>query len=310
MKVSVTLSVTTEIECRESVVTDSEFFRGYSFVRYLSKRHLLLETTYWDGGLVGEWPRDHSIKLIRLRICKRPRVLTFNICSNVVFPALSRPRNKSFACLLSRPRDERTSQTGWRAMSAYCFQDGMLKIKQTYTNLSSTSWIVSLEVWIADVEICDRLLRMMAIEDSALESCSIWICITRWQVESMWSFFGNQEILPPTSYLPRDSLLHTSAYVSRKTSYSSSIPIHNGPDLTGRYDRTLMTSISPHTARLSCILMSTYQRHLPLDQERAMVKERYSGADSFPDLSFGRSYPPEASSVDDFPCIIQSLVPP
>lgn len=71
-----------------------------------------------------------------------------------------------------------------------------------------------------------------------------------------------------------------------------------------------MTSISPHTARLSCILMSTYQRHLPLDQERAMVKERYSGADSFPDLSFGRSYPPEASSVDDFPCIIQSLVPP
>lgn len=34
---------------------------------------------------------------------------TFNMCSRVVFPALSRPRNSSFACLLSKPREERTS---------------------------------------------------------------------------------------------------------------------------------------------------------------------------------------------------------
>lgn len=36
---------------------------------------------------------------------------TFNMCSRVVLPALSRPRNSSFACLLRRPRDARTSQT-------------------------------------------------------------------------------------------------------------------------------------------------------------------------------------------------------
>ena len=36
---------------------------------------------------------------------------TFNMCNRVVFPALSRPRNRSFACLLSRPKEARTSQT-------------------------------------------------------------------------------------------------------------------------------------------------------------------------------------------------------
>lgn len=36
---------------------------------------------------------------------------TFNICSNVVLPALSRPRKRSLACLLRSPREARTSQT-------------------------------------------------------------------------------------------------------------------------------------------------------------------------------------------------------
>ena len=44
------------------------------------------------------WPRD-------------PVPLTFNMCNNVVFPALSSPRKRSLACLLRRPRDARTSQT-------------------------------------------------------------------------------------------------------------------------------------------------------------------------------------------------------
>ena len=37
--------------------------------------------------------------------------LTFNICNSVVFPALSRPKNRSFACLFISPRAERVSQT-------------------------------------------------------------------------------------------------------------------------------------------------------------------------------------------------------
>ena len=38
-------------------------------------------------------------------------LLTFNICSKVVLPALSRPRKRSFACLLSSPREARRSKT-------------------------------------------------------------------------------------------------------------------------------------------------------------------------------------------------------
>jgi len=33
----------------------------------------------------------------------------FSMCSRVVFPALSSPRNRSLACLLTKPREERTS---------------------------------------------------------------------------------------------------------------------------------------------------------------------------------------------------------
>lgn len=36
---------------------------------------------------------------------------TFSMCSSVVFPALSKPKNRSLACLFISPRDERTSQT-------------------------------------------------------------------------------------------------------------------------------------------------------------------------------------------------------
>jgi hypothetical protein len=43
---------------------------------------------------------------------------TFNICNSVVFPALSRPRNRSFACLFISPRAERVSQTVVRSISA------------------------------------------------------------------------------------------------------------------------------------------------------------------------------------------------
>lgn len=36
---------------------------------------------------------------------------TFNICNSVVFPALSRPRNRSLACLFKSPKDASVSQT-------------------------------------------------------------------------------------------------------------------------------------------------------------------------------------------------------
>lgn len=41
----------------------------------------------------------------------RPEGCTFNMCSSVVLPALSRPRKRSLACLLRSPSEARTSQT-------------------------------------------------------------------------------------------------------------------------------------------------------------------------------------------------------
>jgi len=38
------------------------------------------------------------------------KLLTLSMCSRVVLPALSRPRKRSLACLLSSPNDARTSQ--------------------------------------------------------------------------------------------------------------------------------------------------------------------------------------------------------
>lgn len=37
-------------------------------------------------------------------------VRTLSMCSNVVLPALSRPRNSNLACLLRRPKEASTSQ--------------------------------------------------------------------------------------------------------------------------------------------------------------------------------------------------------
>jgi hypothetical protein len=50
-------------------------------------------------------------KLLSTYISGYQARLTFNICNSVVFPALSRPKNRSFACLFISPRAERVSQT-------------------------------------------------------------------------------------------------------------------------------------------------------------------------------------------------------
>ena len=67
---------------------------------------------------------------------------TFNMCSRVVFPALSSPRNRSFACLFNKPRDASTSQTRFKQrvvnrspkQSRCSSWEGW----RAYTNLSST----------------------------------------------------------------------------------------------------------------------------------------------------------------------------
>ena len=51
-------------------------------------------------------------------------VPTFNICNKVVFPALSRPRNRSLACLFRSPKEARVSQTIGRELSVCCSKTG------------------------------------------------------------------------------------------------------------------------------------------------------------------------------------------
>jgi len=46
-------------------------------------------------------------------------LLTLSMCSRVVLPALSRPRKRSLACLLSSPNDARTSQNHLNNVSIF-----------------------------------------------------------------------------------------------------------------------------------------------------------------------------------------------
>ena len=83
---------------------------------------------YWDATWVLGERLDHSKYSVRgtvQRLSFPPKFVlvfltatkhrkegyTFSICSSVVLPALSKPRNRSLACLLSSPREARTSQT-------------------------------------------------------------------------------------------------------------------------------------------------------------------------------------------------------
>lgn len=74
--------------------------------RYVNHDYKMSGESHLDVESEIELQVGHS-KEISLRALQ---INTFNICKSVVLPALSRPRNKSFACLLRRPRDERTSQ--------------------------------------------------------------------------------------------------------------------------------------------------------------------------------------------------------
>ncbi len=57
-----------------------------------------------DGHAIILSPSDNALFL-------KPLLLTLSMCSSVVLPALSRPRNSSLACLFIKPSDARTSQT-------------------------------------------------------------------------------------------------------------------------------------------------------------------------------------------------------
>lgn len=73
----------------------------------------------------------------------------FSMCRSVVFPALSRPRKSSFACLLARPREARRSKTRWRHQRRVrCGDSAVLRTtrrRNTYT-CGDVSFIVSVAV--------------------------------------------------------------------------------------------------------------------------------------------------------------------
>lgn len=54
---------------------------------------------------------DPPTSVVRIPEESGTSLLTFNMWSSVVFPALSSPRKRSFACLFMSPRDASTSQT-------------------------------------------------------------------------------------------------------------------------------------------------------------------------------------------------------
>jgi hypothetical protein len=71
---------------------------------------------------VSGWGAHHkSASLLHVRKSKDVRV-TLSMFINVLFPALSRPRNRSLAFLLSKPKDIRTSQNQLRLILAYALR--------------------------------------------------------------------------------------------------------------------------------------------------------------------------------------------
>jgi hypothetical protein len=129
-----TLLMSTKIECRELDVANGQFLRCYSRVSRCA-RACASQPKILRGVLTGMESRlenSDSVVLrkeayqrvsISIQACplmtmpcveprqKNPPHHTFNMCNNVVFPALSRPRNRSFACLFRSPKDARVSQT-------------------------------------------------------------------------------------------------------------------------------------------------------------------------------------------------------
>jgi hypothetical protein len=73
----------------------------------------------------------------------------FSMCRSVVFPALSRPRKSSFACLLARPREARRSKTRWPYQRRVLCGDSVVLMDTwrltTYTCLDiSFEWFVDM----------------------------------------------------------------------------------------------------------------------------------------------------------------------
>jgi len=129
-----TLLMSTQVESREFNVANGKFFGCWMLSIYA---HVLaascasdweqltrVKSRLEDGDSVilhgsqyqpcASHPRracQSSMQTADLEDYERIHQRTFNICNSVVFPALSRPRNSSFACLFRSPSDARVSQT-------------------------------------------------------------------------------------------------------------------------------------------------------------------------------------------------------
>lgn len=133
-RVSLTLLVTTKIEGREAVVADGQLLGGRVCGRLQDGDTVVLLNVLSANSPIQQFKflpcyiqasgsvEQHSATRLG-PCCQRnstkarfslPELntnarLTFNMCSSVVLPALSRPRNRSLACLLRRPSEARTS---------------------------------------------------------------------------------------------------------------------------------------------------------------------------------------------------------
>jgi hypothetical protein len=123
---SLTLLVTTQIEGGEAVVADGKLLRSRVCGRLKDGDTVILvipvpvsnpiHTASIQSPVLN--PRsfhssasseDSSSRYQYRKKNSTSNQLTFNMCSSVVLPALSRPRKRSLACLFNRPSEARTS---------------------------------------------------------------------------------------------------------------------------------------------------------------------------------------------------------
>ena len=126
-----------EIEGCEFDVADGELFRGYVALGHAGAR-ANGELTGVESWVVVSRVLRRGGRAVNVLGCSTATRSFLSMCRSVVFPALSRPRKRSFACLLARPREARRSKTTWTCQRRVSCGDmavlmGYVEVENTYT---------------------------------------------------------------------------------------------------------------------------------------------------------------------------------
>ena len=148
-----------QVKCVESHIANRKFF-ARCVARSAICHHLYLcrsndvspsHVLSFQSNPTNQWSLCRYMELDVLGCwvgCKIATRSFFSMCNSVVFPALSRPRNKILACLLRRPSEARTSQLYDRSADQQPREIGEKPITLRHRGVRHTTTILHLSVWL------------------------------------------------------------------------------------------------------------------------------------------------------------------